>query len=141
MNSHTVALVRESWKKVEAIAPAAAALFYENLFAADPGLRHLFKNDMRSQGEKLMRMLGLAVSKLDDLPALLPTLEMLAQRHVGYGVQQSHYETVGAAFLKTLEQGLATDFTPRVRQAWTEVYAIVAGVMTAAANTAQRRTS
>lgn len=140
MNSDTVALVRESWKKVEAIAPEAAALFYQNLFATDPSLRQLFKNDMRSQGEKLMRMLGIAISKLDDLPALLPTLEALAQRHVGYGVQQRHYETVGAALLKTLDQGLATDFTPRVRQAWKDVYAIVASVMTTAADNANLKT-
>lgn len=141
MNSDTIALVRESWNKVEAIAPAAAALFYENLFTADPGLRPLFKGDMRSQGEKLMRVLGMAVSKLDDLPALLPTLEALAQRHVGYGVQRRHYDTVGAALLKTLDQGLAADFTPRVRQAWTEAYTLIASVMTTAANTTDRRTS
>lgn len=133
MNEQTIALVRESWRRVDAIAPAAAALFYENLFAADPSLRPLFRGDMAQQGDRLMRMIGAAVRGLDDLPALVPTLQDLARRHVGYGVQPAHYETVGAALLKTLGQGLADEFTPPVQQAWAEVYGAIAGLMLAAA--------
>ena len=53
----------------------------------------------------------------------------LGRRHVGYGVQDSHYDTVGAALLKTLEQGLGDAFTPPVKAAWAEVYNIMAGIM------------
>jgi hemoglobin-like flavoprotein len=70
MTQDTITLVRASWQKVHAIAPA--------------------KGDMQSQGRKLMQMIG---------------------------------------------QGLGDDFTPPVRQAWTEVYGAVAGVMTGAAST------
>lgn len=133
MNDETVALVRGSWKKVEAIAPVAAALFYENLFAADPDLKSLFKSDMKQQGDKLMQMIGVAVDKLDDLPTLVPALETLAKRHVSYGVKAAHYQTVGNAMLKTLGQGLAEDFTPPVRDAWTQVYGLIADVMIGAA--------
>jgi hemoglobin-like flavoprotein len=87
MNPDTTVLVRTSWQRVESIAPAAAALFYDNLFAADPALAPLFKGDMTHQGDRLMKMIGAAVAQLDDLPALVPTLEALARRHVGYGVR------------------------------------------------------
>jgi methyl-accepting chemotaxis protein len=133
MNDETISLVRKSWKRVETIGPSAAALFYENLFAADPGLRELFKGDMQQQGDKLTQMIGLAVDKLDDLPTLVPALETLAKRHVDYGVREAHYQAVGNALLKTLGQGLAEDFTPPVREAWTEVYGLIAEVMTSAA--------
>ena len=133
MDHHTTAVVRGSWKRVESIAPAAAALFYDNLFAADASLKPLFKGDLQQQGHKLMQMIGAAVARLDDLPALVPVLEGLALRHAGYGVQAAHYDTVGAALLKTLGQGLGEHFTPPVRQAWTEVYALIADVMTRAA--------
>lgn len=129
MNPNTITLVRQSWAKVVPIAPQAAALFYQNLFAADPALRPLFKSDMTEQGHKLTQMLGAAVGKLDDLDTLVPILQGLAKRHVGYGVQAEHYTTVGAALLKTLEQGLGDDFTPPVREAWAAVYGIVADVM------------
>jgi hemoglobin-like flavoprotein len=129
MNTDTITLVRRSWARVVPIAPQAAALFYQNLFAADPALRPLFKSDMTEQGHKLTQMLGAAVGKLDDLGTLVPVLQALARRHVGYGVQEQHYTTVGAALLKTLEQGLGDDFTPPVREAWAAVYGLVADVM------------
>ena len=129
MNTDTITLVRQSWAKVVPIAPQAAALFYQNLFAADPALRPLFTGDMTEQGHKLTQMLGAAVGKLDDLDTLVPVLQSLARRHVGYGVQDAHYQTVGAALLKTLEQGLGDDFTPPVREAWAAVYGLVADVM------------
>jgi methyl-accepting chemotaxis protein len=129
MNSNTIALVRQSWAQVVPIAPQAVALFYQNLFAADPALRPLFKGNMVEQGHKLTQMLGVAVSKLDDLETLVPVLQDLARRHVGYGVQASHYQTVGAALLKTLAQGLGDEFTPPVREAWVAVYDVVADVM------------
>lgn len=129
MNPETIKLVQGSWKKMEAVAPQAAALFYQNLFAADPGLRVLFKGEMEEQGRKLMQMLGLAVNKLNDLDRLLPVLRDLARRHAGYGVEESHYATVGAALIKTLGQGLGADFTVEVRLAWTTVYGVMSEVM------------
>ena len=48
-------------------------------------------------------------------------------------MQDSHYDTVGAALLKTLEQGLGDAFTPPVKAAWAEVYSIMAGIMMSAA--------
>jgi hemoglobin-like flavoprotein len=129
MNTETIALVQGSWKTVASIAPQAAALFYQNLFQADPSLQSLFKANMEDQGRKLMQMIGAAVGKLNDLESLVPILQNLAQRHVQYGVQNSHYDTVGVALLKTLEQGLGTAFTNDVKAAWAEVYGIVADVM------------
>jgi hemoglobin-like flavoprotein len=133
MQQHTITLVQDSWQKVAAIAPQAAELFYQNLFTADPSLKPLFKGDMPEQGKKLMQMIGAAVGKLNDLPALVPILQGLGKRHAGYGVEDSHYQTVGAALLKTLGQGLGADFTEEVKQAWTQVYTVMADVMVAAA--------
>ena len=133
MNSQDTTHVRDSWRRVLPIAPTAAALFYENLFVADPSLRPLFKSDLGHQGQRLMQMIGAAVDKLDDLPTLVPVLEALAQRHAGYGVREAHYATVGSALLKTLGQGLGDDFTPAVRDAWARVYGLIAEVMVAAA--------
>jgi hemoglobin-like flavoprotein len=135
MNPQSTQLVRASWQRVESIGPAAAALFYDNLFTADPQLRPLFKGDMSRQGDRLLHMIGAAVVGLDDLPALQPVLADLARRHVGYGVQEAHYSTVGAALLKTLAQGLGDEFTPPVREAWTQVYGLLSGVMIDAART------
>lgn len=133
MQPEAIVLVQDSWRKVAAIAPQAAALFYQNLFAADPSLKSLFNGDMVEQGKKLMQMIGAAVGKLNDLDTLVPIVQGLGQRHVAYGVQQAHYQLVGAALIKTLGQGLGDDFTPAVKAAWTDVYGVLADVMMGAA--------
>jgi hemoglobin-like flavoprotein len=74
-------------------------------------------------------VLGVAVSSLDNLGALTKTVEDLGRRHAGYGVKDAHYDSVGAALLWTLEQGLGPAWTPDVALAWTEIYTLLAGVM------------
>lgn len=133
MTPEEIKLVQDSFSKVAPIAPQAAELFYNNLFTADPALKPLFKGDMKEQGAKLMQMITVAVSKLTDLGTLVPALQNLAKRHVGYGVKKEHYDTVGGALLLTLSQGLGDAFTPEVKAAWTSAYTLMATTMIAAA--------
>ena len=126
-------LVRESFAKVEPVAEEAAVLFYVRLFELDPDLRPLFKNDIREQGLKLMQMIGFAVRGLDRPEELLPAVRALGARHVAYGVEDRHYETVGAALLWMLEQALGAGFTADTKQAWTEVYELLSRTMMDAA--------
>jgi hemoglobin-like flavoprotein len=133
MNDHTISLVRESFDLVEPIAPQAAALFYANLFEADPSLQRLFSGDMEAQGARLMQMIGVAVAKLDEPEVLMPVLRALGRRHAGYGVQEEHYEIVGGALLRTLQQGLGAAWTPEVESAWIDVYGVLASTMKDAA--------
>ena len=51
-----------------------------------------------------MQMIEFAVNGLDNLEQLVPTVRELGARHAAYGVEDSHYETVGAALLWTLER-------------------------------------
>jgi hemoglobin-like flavoprotein len=129
MNAQQVRLVRESFALVQPIASQAAALFYDNLFDSDPSLRSMFRGDMAAQGERLMSMIGAAVGLLDRPDALVPVLRNLGGRHVGYGVHDHHYATVGAALIETLEQGLGDAFTPEVREAWVTLYGVVSRTM------------
>lgn len=136
MTPQQIQLVRDSFAQVAPIAAEAATMFYNNLFAADPSLRALFRGDMTTQGERLMSMIGSAVGLLERPQALLPVLRNLGARHAGYGVQPSHYDTVGGALLLTLEQGLGAAFTPEVRDAWATMYGLVARTMIEAAELA-----
>jgi hemoglobin-like flavoprotein len=129
MNENQIALVQESWKKVLPIREVAAELFYGKLFELDPTLRALFRGDMVEQGRKLMTMIGTAVAGLSRLDQLVPAVELLGARHVGYGVQDHHYDTVAAALLDTLQKGLGEGFTAEVKEAWVAVYGVLAGTM------------
>jgi hemoglobin-like flavoprotein len=50
-------------------------------------------------------------------------------RHAGYGVPNESYATVGAALAWTLAQGLGSDYTPEMADAWSACYSTVAAVM------------
>ncbi len=126
-------LVQKSFEQVLPIADTAAELFYGRLFELDPSHRLLFKGDMASQGRALMSMIQVAVVGLDKMERIVPAVQNLGRRHATYGVKDSHYETVGAALLWTLEQGLGEKFTPDVKAAWTEVYTVLATTMKDAA--------
>jgi len=133
MTPQQVTVIQASFAKVAPIADTAASLFYGRLFETAPETKALFKGDMTVQGKKLMGAIALVVNGLGRIEAIAPTVHDLARRHVAYGVKPEHYATVGAALLWTLEKGLADDFTPEVRAAWTDAYGALSGMMIAAA--------
>ena len=137
MTPHQIQLIRSSFEPLKPLAATVAEAFYTQLFTRDPALRALFRGgDMAEQGERLMQMLSAAIELLDRPGALMPVLLRLGQRHVGYGVVDAHYDSVGAALLDTLAAGLGDGFTVEVREAWTTMYGVVARKMMEGANSA-----
>ena len=123
-------LVRSTWETVAKIRDDAARLFYGRLFEIDPSTRSLFASaDMAEQGEKFMRTITTTVAKLEYPDILVPGLEALGRRHVGYGTKEEHYESVGAALLWTLGEVLGEEFTPEAREAWAQTYGMLASIM------------
>jgi hemoglobin-like flavoprotein len=123
-------LVQATWTQVIPIADTVAALFYARLFMIDPTTRPLFRaTEMAQHRKKLVQVLTIAVSGLDRLDTLVPTVADLGRRHASYRVRDEHYDSVGAALLWTLEQGLGTAWNAETKAAWTEVYELLSGVM------------
>ena len=133
MQAQHIQLVRASFAAVQLTVDNPGALFYDNLFSADPSLRHLFHGSIAQQGHRLMTMIGSALDLLDRPATLLPVLRQLGARHAGYGVKESHYATVGAALIKTFQQGLGVAFTEDVREAWIDLYGVISRTMIDAA--------
>lgn len=137
MKTEQKELVRNTFAQLAPIADQAAALFYDRLFTIAPEIKPLFKQNMEEQGRKLMQTIGIAVAHLDHLEEIIPAVQTLGKRHVQYGVDATHYDTVGAALLWTLEQGLGDAFTPEVKAAWADVYMLLANTMQSGATHAQ----
>lgn len=136
MYQRNAELVRNNFPKLASIAAPMAALFYRRLFEIEPSTHRLFvQTDIEAQGAKLMAALGFVVGSLDRPERLVPIIQGMALRHLGYGVRPEHYAAVGQALLWTLERGLAEAFTPQVRAAWTEAYLMLSGMMMDAAQT------
>jgi hemoglobin-like flavoprotein len=123
-------LIQTSFAQVAPIADQAAIIFYDRLFELDPSIRPMFAHtDMPAQRRNVMQTLTVVVKSIDRLETIVPAVQALGRRHAGYGVQPSHFATVGAALLDTLAVGLGDGFTPEVRDAWATAYGILADVM------------
>lgn len=133
MDQRQVDLVQQSFARAARVGPHLAATFYHELFAIEPSLRALFKNDMVVLGQKLINMLTYIVNGLEAPEDILPALRELGVRHVDYGVEARHYATVGTALLRTLRHELGSEFTHETRAAWIAAYQLLSDEMCEAA--------
>lgn len=130
MTPDKIALLRDSWTKVEPVADMAAALFYDRLFTIAPEVRPMFKStDMKRQHRMLTDMLTTVVRDVDDPDALAPSIAALGRRHIAHGARPEQFDAVGAALLWTLEKGMAEQWTTAHQEAWSEAYGHLSGAM------------
>ncbi|MBX3724572.1 MAG: hypothetical protein KF823_01465 [Xanthomonadales bacterium] len=129
MSPEDIERVRSSFAVLQGGSGDTAALFYRHLFDLAPQARPLFPEDMEAQGEKLMSMLAAIVSALDRPDELHALFADMGRRHVGYGAQESHYDAVGAALLRSLHDALGPAWSPGVEDAWAQVYGAMAEAM------------
>jgi len=84
---------------------------------------------LKKHAISVISTVGVAVAGLSNLPALIPVLQKLGTKHVGYGVVPAHYDVIGQALLDTLALGLGAGFTPEVKRAWQAIYGVIATTM------------
>ena len=134
MTPESERLVRETWHLLAPMSGEFVGAFYAHLFEVNPDAARLFAStDMAEQTRKFAAMLHEIVRVLDRPDLLVSEVAASGRRHVGYGVRDRDYDDLGAALLWALEQRLGPAFTPEVRDAWREAYALLAAVMRRAA--------
>ncbi len=138
MTPTDIETIRQNFTALARNPDGLAAEFYDRLFARDPSLKHLFRSDLKAQGRKLTAALALVVNSLDRLEGILGQIQALGLRHRDYGVEPSHYATVGAALIDTLEARLGPAFTDEARTAWATAYGVLAEAMLTAPFAAMR---
>jgi nitric oxide dioxygenase len=129
MNMEQMQLVRNSLVHVRPMADKIAESFYSHLFEIAPHLQKLFKGNMKKQGAMLMTSLELAVSGLDDMDSILPSVQALGERHRSYGVKKEYYPYAQESFLWALERHLGEEFTPALKNAWSEAFSTLIETM------------
>ncbi|MCB1917802.1 MAG: hypothetical protein KDG52_19080 [Rhodocyclaceae bacterium] len=135
MNTDQIRMLQESWALVAPNGEAAIASFYQRLFEIDPSTRPLFRSvDASRQHVRLVQALTTTIGSLARPEELLPMLEQLGRRHAGYGVSDSHFDSVGQALLWTLAQGLGEAWSGELEAAWIDAYGVVSEVMRRAMN-------
>jgi len=103
--------------------------FYARLFAAAPGVRPLFPDDMQRQKTMLLGALVLLRKSLRNLDAIVPKLRDLGARHVAYGARPEHYPVVGAVLIASMAAVAGDEWKPEHEAAWGAAFEIVAATM------------
>ena len=124
-------IVQTTWRAVLPVGDTFAELFYGRLFALDPQLRHLFRDDLVEQGRNLTAMLSVAAANIGRPEKISVALRQLGKRHASYGVQPRHFVTLEDALLFALEHVLIDVFTAQTKAAWQAAYALLSSAMLA----------
>jgi hemoglobin-like flavoprotein len=124
-----IELVQQTFAEVGRNPQQLVDSFYGQLFRLAPDFRPLFPEDMSEQKKKLLQSLVLVVNNLKNPDAVVPAVQELGRRHVGYGVKPEHYQTVGAALVWALSQQFGEQWNGEVQAAWVAAYTLVANVM------------
>jgi methyl-accepting chemotaxis protein len=104
--------------------------FYDNLFAVAPAVQPLFATvDMERQRQAMLNMLIVVRESLRDLDDIVPDLEDLGARHVGYGAKPEHYPVVGEVMIQTMAEVADDAWKPEYTAAWKGAYQAIQDVM------------
>ena len=121
--------IKTSFAALEPRAGELTGLFYAKLFAAYPGVRPLFPEDVKPQSAKLAASLAAVVANIDDLSVVVPTLKAMGKRHVGYGAEPAHYGAVRDTLLEAMAELAGDLWNDTLQQDWTTAINLVADVM------------
>lgn len=121
-----IELLERSFEQIKVQAEEFTVGFYNNLFQSHPEIEPMFTHvEMAQQRQKLMSALVLVIESLRNPSALSSLLNSLGGRHVGYGTLPQQYPALGKILLLTLEQQLQDNWTPELKQAWTDAYGLI----------------
>ncbi len=124
-----IALIRDSFHRLQPDVETASELLYERLFEIAPELRSMFRSDMAGQGMQFMTTLGVILQHLDDPETLRPHLEHLAQGHAAYGVKPEHFRLMGQALIWAMRKTMGDKFPEGAAAAWEDAYELLAREM------------
>ncbi|KNC88962.1 NO-inducible flavohemoprotein [Trabulsiella odontotermitis] len=129
LDAQTIATVKATIPLLVETGPKLTAHFYDRMFTHNPELKEIFNMSNQRNGdqrEALFNAIAAYASNLENLPALLPAVEKIAQKHTSFQIKPEQYNIVGGHLLATLDEM----FSPGqdVLDAWGKAYGVLAGV-------------
>ncbi|MBE5252072.1 NO-inducible flavohemoprotein [Mixta mediterraneensis] len=129
LDAQTIATVKASLPAVAACGPKLTAHFYDRMLSHHPELKNVFNiNNQRNgaQREALFNAICAYGANLENLAALLPAVEKIAQKHTGLNIQPEQYAIVGEHLLASIKELLNPG--DEVLAAWGRAYGVLAQV-------------
>ncbi|EQA97429.1 NO-inducible flavohemoprotein [Sphingobium baderi] len=137
LSSQTIALVKATVPALEAHGLDIVHEMYSRMFQ-NPDIRDLFNQshhgDAGSQPRALTGAILAYANNIDNLGALAPAVERIAQKHVGLQILPEHYPHVAQALLGAIKAVLGDAATDEILAAWGEAYWFLANILIAREN-------
>jgi len=118
-----VETIKKSAPSVKAKGMVIANALYRKLFSRHEMFRTMFPEESQQSG-KMIQALPSALYDFavncDNMGQMQTVVARIAARHVQQGVQGWHYPMLAQCFIEAISQGLGSDATPAVLEAWTE---------------------
>lgn len=129
LDSQTIATVKSTIPLLAATGPKLTAHFYDRMFEHNPELKDVFNMNNQRNGDQrqaLFDAICAYAANIENLAALLPAVERIAQKHTSLNIQPDQYQIVGGHLLATLDEM----FSPgqEVLDAWGKAYGVLANV-------------
>jgi len=105
--------------------------FYKNMFEKNPEVKPLFNMDRQLSGEqpKALAMSILASAQnIDNLSAIMPVVNKIAERHCDSNVKPEHYPIVGKHLLDAIKEVLGDAATDEIIDAWGKTFGVLAEI-------------
>lgn len=134
LSAQTIAIVTATLPALQNSGLAIVHEMYARMFR-NPEIRDLFNQSHHGVSDAQPRALAGAIlayaANIENLGALAPAVERIAQKHVGLQILPEHYPHVGQALLGAIQEVLGEAATPEVLEAWAEAYWFLAEILIA----------
>lgn len=134
LSNQTITLVKATVPALEAHGLDIVHEMYSRMFQNEE-IRDLFNQshhgDSGSQPRALTTAILAYASNIDNLGALAPAVERIAQKHVGLQILPEHYPHVADALLGAIKAVLGDAATDEILAAWGEAYWFLANILIA----------
>lgn len=127
-----IAVIRDTFRYIDAAGDRAVRFFYGQLFARQPRLREMFPPAMDEHRDRLFRVLAHVVAGLSEPERLSAYLSQLGHENRKFLGDPDLRQAAGAALIATLRAFAGPAFTAQAERAWTQVYLTTSALLTEA---------
>ncbi|MFK3690861.1 NO-inducible flavohemoprotein [Agrobacterium tumefaciens] len=132
LSNNTILIVKGSAPALAVHGTAITTSMYARLFQ-DDHVKELFNHSNQGEGGSQVHALAAAIvayaQNIDNLTPVVPVVERIAHKHIGYHILPEHYPYVATALLGAIKEVLGDAATPELIEAWGEAYWFLANLL------------
>ncbi len=129
LSEKTIRIVKATAPAIAACAEVITTRFYSLMFAANPEVQAYFNPAHQHSGGQQRALAGAIcayAAEIDNVDAIQPAIELIAQKHCSLGIEPEHYPIVGRHLLAAVKDVVGDAATEEVMEAWRDAYGFLA---------------